>query len=826
MKKLLVVLFCLAMVIVLVACADDPIPPVDTENTEPVETEAETPAESESESESTTDSEQAPSQSEPVNPTPTPDPTPVYPETPEIRTLNDLLGMKTDGSYTLMNDIDLQGAEWTPFSSKGSPFLGSFDGNGFKIKNFTIKASGADIGFFGYNMGTIKNLELADFKIDLTYDNNITVGALTGYNGGTLMHCYAVNGEIRVNVTMPVTASAVAMKPSVYVGGLVGRNAGTLFNSYTTSSVDVKTVTCETDPKLESVAEVYAAGLNGYNEGVLIGNFATGNVKADVLSDKNSVYVGGLIGGKGDGSVIQNSYRDTAQTFQVIRDTYVEDTKSETTEPNCLEGIEATLSDLQSVEWAQANLWLIEHNRWVFSGAALPVLNREEIPVVEISTVEQLMTLQNQVVTGQYKLTADLDLQGGTWNSIAYFYGELDGNKHSIYNFKLSAGQSNAGFIAVCDGTVKNLKMTQFTLDDTSCTAKNLGVLIGLMEKGTVENCHVYNTFAVTGDEPAPASGLIAVASPSNDINIGTLAGYNVAGTVKNCTVSGEMTATSGAKAVRIGGLMGKNEGTVIGCLSECVVSTTTSDDYAYTAGLIADNSGSIDMSAATGTVTASLETSGSYGYVFAGGLIAYNKGTISASYANGDASGVAVTTSTAQATATHAYVGGLIGMNEGADILNCYASGNVIGSSNGRWDFANVGGLIGREMDGKVSNCFAIGNVSASSDGTAALAGGLIGYSLKTEVSDCYRASEQLYEIINTVPNPSETSNVPTNDIGTVTVEVEGQDTSLTKQMLLDSTFILETLRWSNDLWSLGTTQAIKLPMLKGIGASFPTGQ
>ena len=40
--------------------------------------------------------------------------------------------------YILMQNIDLDGDEWTPIGSMTSPFVGVFDGNGYEIINFTI----------------------------------------------------------------------------------------------------------------------------------------------------------------------------------------------------------------------------------------------------------------------------------------------------------------------------------------------------------------------------------------------------------------------------------------------------------------------------------------------------------------------------------------------------------------------------------------------------------------------------------------------------------------------------------------------------------------
>ena len=92
-----------------------------------------------------------------------------------------------------MNDIDLytyvyeQGKQilWTPIGNTTTPFIGNFNGNGYKIKNLKINSTENVVGLFGKNTGTIKNLVIdgVDVKgID-------TVGAIVGQNDGIISKC-------------------------------------------------------------------------------------------------------------------------------------------------------------------------------------------------------------------------------------------------------------------------------------------------------------------------------------------------------------------------------------------------------------------------------------------------------------------------------------------------------------------------------------------------------------------------------------------------------------------------------------------------------------
>ena len=71
---------------------------------------------------------------------------------------------------------------------------------------------------------------------------------------------------------------------------------------------------------------------------------------------------------------------------------------------------------------------------------------------------------------------------------------------------------------------------------------------------------------------------------------------------------------------------------------------------------------------------------------------------------------------------------GGLVGYQSvGGNINNCYTTGNVSGNS-------YIGGLVGYQLSGNVRNCYATGNVSGSS-----YVGGLVGLNFSGEVSNCF---------------------------------------------------------------------------------------
>ena len=99
-----------------------------------------------------------------------------------------------------------------------------------------------------------------------------------------------------------------------------------------------------------------------------------------------------------------------------------------------------------------------------------------------------------------------------------------------------------------------------------------------------------------------------------------------------------------------------------------------------------------------------------------AGGLVGINYGgTISNCYATVEVIG-------------EEGIGGLVGVNYGGTITNCYATGNV---GTFFWK-ESVGGLVGSN-DGTITNCYATGNVNGKES-----VGGLVGSNDGT-ITNCY---------------------------------------------------------------------------------------
>ncbi len=139
--------------------------------------------------------------------------------------------------------------------------------------------------------------------------------------------------------------------------------------------------------------------------------------------------------------------------------------------------------------------------------------------------------------------------------------------------------------------------------------------------------------------------------------------------------------------------------------------------EFARVGGIVGSNWGSVDLSSATGPVSAQGNGSDQGDCsVSAGGLVGFDSGTTGSSFATGDVIGKDI-------AVNNACAGGLMGSTSGV-INTSYATGSATAyaGSDAGW---MGGGLIGLAFSGTIKNSSAAGAASADN------AGGLIGANL-----------------------------------------------------------------------------------------------
>lgn len=112
-------------------------------------------------------------------------------------------------TFTLTENVDLNGMEWTPIGNSTNKFQGTFDGNGKTVKNLVISGNNSYVGLFGFTTdGAIRNLTIENAKVS----GRVGVGVVAGSPYTSTLENITVKGHVEVNGMS-------------YVGGVGGRNA-------------------------------------------------------------------------------------------------------------------------------------------------------------------------------------------------------------------------------------------------------------------------------------------------------------------------------------------------------------------------------------------------------------------------------------------------------------------------------------------------------------------------------------------------------------------------------------------------------------------------
>ena len=530
----------------------------------------------------------------------------------EISTEAELKAMELYKNYKLVNDITLTDI-WEPLGSAdvkdevteavitpGEGLSGTFDGNGYTIKNFNTDGGGYNKGFF-YKIdptGVVKNLGIESGKETEDGLNGAAWdGVLAGENNGTVENCYT-----DVQVTMSGTPA----------GALLGTNNGTIENSYAIGPVKVG-------------AGAHGSALVTANNGTITQSFvldssvvaAVGwNKTQDAKIQKSESWMKTAQNYKDAGwsedvwSLVDGYYPQLKHTgfvapspLPVLNITNAEEYLDYNDEEQRELQITYSLSNVtnNAVTFALkapvtgvsiSESGLITLSDLVADGAKFTVVvtsvevntlsvektftvnhvNTEE--VVEIGTLEELKELINTTnpadMAKSYRLTADIDASGEFLNNAiapivgendipkaeTAFTGTFDGNGYTIIGFKGGGetGWNKALFGEIgVGGVVKNL-----TLEIGDRCSGNNGAGIAVTNNGTIENVKLISAEggAIKNSGEKPQAGIA----------------YFNGGTIKNCIMMAKLninyTTQSTVKGIASENLTG-------GTIENCFVDTT-----------------------------------------------------------------------------------------------------------------------------------------------------------------------------------------------------------------------------------------------------------
>ncbi|MEN6577719.1 MAG: GLUG motif-containing protein, partial [Phycisphaerales bacterium] len=587
-----------------------------------------------------------------------------------------------DKHFVLLNDIDLDpnlpgGQVFTQAviaPDTGIPvgdsresvvvdaFIGRFDGRGHVIKHLTIRAAKGDfLGLFG-RIGPdawIHDMQLGDASI-VAGDGSRWIGPLAGYIEWCRITNCAADGRILVG------AEALS------IGGLIGFVWGG----------DVSQCLASCDIRAGDHSESLG-GLVGDNGGILVNCCAAG----DLSAGEQSRCLGGLIGVNGpsirySGGTVRvpglavycyaggRVLADAASTLvgglagqndesEVIGCFWNVDTSGQSESAGGVGLIGGRVQDSNAyaeVGWdlvdergnGTADLWLVP------GPAGHPVLT------VLLDGPPQRRLDGAGTSNDPYRISTAQDLGAVChldWSACYRFVRDIDLSGITWRTAPIM------GFNGRLDGA-------GFTLSNLTIRGRaSLGLFGALGEHGEIEDLQI-----------AKADVVGQTASEF----VGGLAALNE-GRILNCSVAGTV---SGGYAV--GGLVGKNSrvGEVRGCRADASVSRTEHLYGGSIGGLAGLNAGEIVDSCARGDLT------GSGGL---GGLVGSNSGTIRVCFAMGQVTG-------------YDYLGGLVAAAYGGRIVDCYATGNVLGT--GDLPSLHAAGLIGSNDGGTIVRCYAAGRL------------------------------------------------------------------------------------------------------------------
>jgi len=203
----------------------------------------------------------------------------IYSEVPDgyigIYTIDDLYAVRnnTNGYYILMNDIDLSetapggdwdsGNGWEPIDG----FSGTFDGNGYAIKNMniygTLNVNEKCVGLFGDSDVMVKQLGLVNCNIDVEVPENmrgeIFIGGITGasyHNSKNINKCYTT-GNIKVNINCSDDNYS-----DYCIGGISGMSG--VSNSFNSSNIYVSVKNDKTSLNADNENRFFVGGISGF----------------------------------------------------------------------------------------------------------------------------------------------------------------------------------------------------------------------------------------------------------------------------------------------------------------------------------------------------------------------------------------------------------------------------------------------------------------------------------------------------------------------------------------------------------------------------------
>ncbi len=339
---------------------------------------------------------------------------------------------------------------------------------------------------------------------------------------------------------------------------------------------------------------------------------------------------------------------------------------------------------------------------------------------VEVSTAEELMALALNDKEASYVQTADIDLSGVTFvpvgNADEPFRGVYDGGGYTISGGGIAGDGMSALFAHTNGAKIRNVNVRNVRV---SAAAYFGGIVAKAAGHTAVSDCTFEGTFVFSDTFTAPAArggGIVGYAAKD--------------ASVEDCRATAKFENAQTQIATDFGGIVGDNAGLVNRCEYYGTLTMTSAKYMLSLGGVVGENSGEVSHSYNHGNLSATVMAESAYAYV--GGVVGYQNGgtvthTLNTASVTGNGNGV-----------YPAYVGGIVGGNRNGLVEISRNNGKLTGNS------AYVGGIVGvnfgSEGTAKVVNCLSE-NTFVSTDSTS---GGISGINATSDdvTSAAYLAS------------------------------------------------------------------------------------
>lgn len=234
-----------------------------------------------------------------------------------------------DGLYVLLQDVSLQGQDWTPIGTEEEPFTGVLNGNNKTIDGLTLTNPEMNAGLFGVNSGSVKNVELTNTSVSSAHT---FVGGITGQNNGLIENCHVQSGTISStgNDMVADRVTGENRNGGSRVGGICGQNNDGGIIQNCTNEVEVTA-----GYRLVGGICGYSLGgdiINCENRGEVHGTYQVGGVVGYINTTSSSI------------DKVQNCYYLNTSTTKAVGNISTIDTTSSRTSDE-IKNLAETLGD-------------------------------------------------------------------------------------------------------------------------------------------------------------------------------------------------------------------------------------------------------------------------------------------------------------------------------------------------------------------------------------------------------------------------------------------------------------------------------------------------